>query len=61
MRFTGTQIVTILQSHEAGRTVKDICREYGISEPTFYNWKAKYAGMEISEIRRMKDFETKNG
>lgn len=60
MRFTGTQIVTILQSHEAGRTVKDICGEYGISEPTLYNRKATYGGIEISEIRRMKDFETKS-
>jgi len=59
-RFLETQIVTILQSHEAGRTVKDICREHGISEPTFYNWKAKYGGMEVSEVRRMKDLETEN-
>ena len=59
-RFSETQIVTILQSHEAGRTVKDICREHGISEPTFYNWKAKYGGMEVSEVRRMKDLETEN-
>ena len=59
-RFSETQIVTILQSHEAGRTVKDICREHGISEPTLYNWKAKYGGMEVSEVRRMKDLETEN-
>ena len=59
-RFSETQIVTILHSHEASRTVKDICREHGISEPTFYNWKAKYGGMEVSEVRRMKDLETEN-
>ena len=59
-RFSETKIVTILQSNEAGRTVKDICREHGISEPTFYNWKAKYGGMEVSEIRRIKDLETEN-
>jgi putative transposase len=58
--FSETQIVTILQSHEASRTVKDICREHGISEPTLYNWKAKYGGMEVSEVRRMKDLETEN-
>ncbi len=58
--FSETQIVTILQSHEASRTVKDICREHGISEPTLYNWKAKYGGMEVSEVRHMKDLETEN-
>ena len=57
-RFSETQIVTILQSHEAGRTVKDICREHGISEPTFYNWKAKYGGMEVSEVRRITGLKT---
>ena len=59
-RFSETKIVTILQSNEAGSTVKDICREHGISEPTFYNWKAKYGGREVSEIRRMKDLENEN-
>jgi putative transposase len=58
--FSETLIVTILQSHEAGRTVKDIYREHGIREPTFYNWKVKYGGMEVSEIRRMKDLKTEN-
>jgi putative transposase len=53
-RFSETQVVTILQSHESGRTAKEICREHGISEPTIYNWKAKYGGMEISDVRRMK-------
>jgi putative transposase len=58
--FSDMQIVTILQSHEACRTVKDIYREHEIREPTFYNWKAKYGGMEVSEIRRIKDLETEN-
>jgi putative transposase len=40
--------------------VKEICREHGISEPTFYNWKAKYGGMEVSDVRRMKDLEDEN-
>jgi putative transposase len=44
-RFSETQIVTILQSHESGRTVKEICSEHGKYDPIFYNWKAKYVGM----------------
>jgi putative transposase len=40
--------------------MKEICREHGISEPTFYNWKAKYGGMEVSDVRRMKDLEDEN-
>jgi putative transposase len=59
-RFTEAQIVSILHQHEAGKSVKDIAREHGISEPTFYNWKAKYGGMEISDVKRMKDLEEEN-
>ena len=44
-RYTETQIITILKAVEAGRTVKDVCREYGISDATYYNWKSKYSGM----------------
>jgi putative transposase len=47
-RFTETQIVSILKQNEAGRSVKELAREYGISDATFYNWKAKYGGMEAS-------------
>jgi putative transposase len=47
-RFTETQIVSILKQTEAGRSVKELAREYGISDATFYNWKAKYGGMEAS-------------
>lgn len=59
-RFTESQIVQILKSVEAGRTVKDVCREHGVSDATYYNWKAKYGGMEASDIRRLKDLEEEN-
>ncbi|CAI1062144.1 Transposase [Serratia marcescens] len=51
-RFTEHQIITELKSVEAGRTVKDVCREAGISERSYYNWKAKYGGMEALDIQR---------
>ena len=57
-RFTESQIVACIQKQEAGIPVKEICRDLGISEPTFYNWKAKYGGMQASEIKKMKDMET---
>ena len=59
-RYSETQIITILKTVEAGRLVKDVCREYGISDATYYNWKAKYGGMEASDIKRMKDLEEEN-
>ena len=59
-RFTETQIVSILHQQESGKPVKDICREQGISDATFYNWKAKYGGMVVSDVRRMKDLEEEN-
>lgn len=59
-RFTEHQIITVLKSVEAGRTVKDVCREAGISEASYYNWKAKYGGMEASDIKKMKDLEDEN-
>ena len=59
-RFTETQIVSILKQNEAGRTVKDLAREHGISDATFYNWKAKYGGMEASDVKRLKDLEEEN-
>lgn len=59
-RFTEAQVVSILQQQEAGKSVKDISREYGISDATFYNWKAKYGGMQISDVKRMKDLEDEN-
>ena len=53
-RFTESQIVSILKRQEAGTKVPDLCREIGISDATFYNWKAKYGGMEASDVKRMK-------
>jgi putative transposase len=60
VRFTETQIISILKQQEAGLSVKELAREHGISEATFYNWKAKYAGMEANEVKRMKDLEEEN-
>jgi len=59
-RYTESQIVKILKEVEAGRLVKEVCREYGISDATYYNWKAKYGGMEASDIKRLKDLEDEN-
>jgi putative transposase len=59
-RFTETQIVSILKSADAGLKVKDLCREHGISEATYYNWKSKYGGMEASDVKRMKELEAEN-
>ena len=54
-RFSETQIVTILKQADAGIKVKDLCREHGISEATYYNWKAKYGGLEASDLKRLKE------
>lgn len=59
-KFTEAQIVGALKQAEGGRTVKDVCRELGISENTYYKWKAKYGGMEASDIRRMRELEDEN-
>lgn len=59
-RFNETQIISLLKAVEAGRLVKDACREYGISEGTYYNWKAKYGGMETSDIKRLRELEDEN-
>ena len=58
-RFGEEQIIGILKQAEAGAKTKDLCREHGISEATFYNWKAKYGGM--TEARRLKELEAENG
>jgi putative transposase len=60
-KFTEAQIVSILHQQESGKAVKEICREHGISDATFYNWKAKFGGMEVSDVKRMKDLEEENG
>ncbi len=59
-RYSETQIVKILKEVETGKLVKDICRKYGISDATYYNWKAKYGGMESADIKRLKDLESEN-
>lgn len=56
-KFTETQIVKALKEHEGGRSAEDICRDLGISRPTFYSWKSKYGGMESSDVKRLKDLE----
>ena len=59
-KFTEHQIVSTFKKQEAGIAVKDISRELGISEATFYNWKAKYGGMESSDVAKMKELEREN-
>jgi putative transposase len=59
-RFTEQQIVAILKQHDHGSKVSDICREHGICDATFYNWKAKYGGMDVSHLRKLKELEEEN-
>jgi putative transposase len=59
-RFTEAQIVGILKEHEAGQATKDVCRRHGISETTFYKWKAKFGGMEVSDVAKMRALEDEN-
>ena len=59
-KFSENQIITILKAVEAGRTVKDVCREHEISEATYYQWKSKYGGMEAADIRRLRELEEEN-
>jgi putative transposase len=59
-RFSESQIVGILKEVEAGRQVKDVCREHGISDATYYQWKSKYGGMEASDVKRLKELEDEN-
>ncbi len=56
-RFTENQIVAAIKKQERGIAVKDICRELGISQATFYGWKAKYSGLEVNQLKRMKELE----
>jgi len=59
-RFTEEQIIAILREQEAGVPVLDLCRKHGLSSPTFYKWKAKYGGLDVSEARRLKALEDEN-
>ena len=56
-RFSETQIIAILKQGDGGIKVKDLCREHGISDATYYNWKAKYGGLEASDLKRLKEVE----
>lgn len=59
-RFTETQIVSILKEADAGRSIKEVCRQHGISDATYYKWKSKYGGMEASDLKRVKELEAEN-
>ena len=59
-RFTEEQILKVLKEYQAGKKVTDICRENGISDVTFYNWKNKYNGMQLSELKRLRELENEN-
>jgi putative transposase len=60
-RYTEEQIVGILKEVEAGVTVSEISRKYGISDTTYYNWKTKYGGMAVSDVKRLRQLEEENG
>ena len=59
-RFTEEQIIAVLKESDAGVKTAEICRKHGVSDATFYKWKAKYSGMEISDLRKMKVLEEEN-
>lgn len=59
-RYTEEQIIDILREAEAGAKVGDLCRRYGMSNASFYSWKAKYAGLTVSELKRLKALEDEN-
>lgn len=59
-RFTEEQIIGILREQEAGAVVTELCRKHGISSPTFYKWKAKFGGLDVSEARRLRALEEEN-
>jgi putative transposase len=59
-RFSEEQIIRILERVETGELVKDVCREIGVAENTYYRWKSKYGGMSVSDARRLKELEVEN-
>ena len=60
-RFTEAQIIKVLKEAESGGKVSELCRKHGISEATYYNWKAKFGGMTVSDAQRLKALESENG
>ncbi len=60
-RFSEEQIIGILRKAEAGRAVKDLCRDHGVSQETFYRWRRKFGGMEVSDARRLKELDWRFG
>jgi len=59
-RYTDEQIIKAIKKHEAGAKVEDICRDLGVSNGTFYNWRSKFAGLEVNEAKRLRELETEN-
>lgn len=59
-RFTEEQIIRVLKEHAAGLSATELCRKHGVSEPTFYKWRSRYSGMEISDARKLKSLEEEN-
>ena len=59
-RYTDSQILSILKQNEAGTSVADLCREHGMSDATFYKWRSKYGGMDVSLMKRTKELEDEN-
>jgi len=60
-RFREEQIIAVLKEAEAGTKVAELCRKHGISDATFYTWRSKYGGLEVSELRRLRQLEEENG
>jgi len=59
-RFTESQIFSLLKEAESGIKIDDLCRKHGVSQGTFFRWKSKYGGMDVSDLRKMKDLEAEN-
>ena len=59
-KFSETEIISILKAEEAGRILRDVCREHEVSDATYYKWKSKYGGMQASDIKRLRELEEEN-
>ena len=59
-RFTEEQIIGILKEHQAGLSAAEVCRKHGVSDATFYKWRSKFGGMEVSDARKLKGLEEEN-